>query len=63
MTSFTFSIEQVRSAPPEVRRREPRRPRSVSPWRMSREQLLPELANAVVCRLVNEHMSLLIKAE
>ena len=30
---------------------------------MGSEQLLPELTNAVMCRLVNEHMSALIKAE
>jgi hypothetical protein len=30
---------------------------------MGSEQLLPELMNAVMCRLVNEHMSVLVKAK
>jgi hypothetical protein len=50
-------------ARPEARRREPDRCHATSHWLMCREQLLPEPTNAVVCRLVNEHMSLLIKAE
>jgi len=42
---------------PEVWRREP------GHRRMGSVQLVPELTNAVVRRLVNEHMSLLIKAK
>jgi len=48
---------------PDVRRREPGHRWSASHWRMGNEQLRPELTNAVVCRLVNEHMSMLIKAK
>jgi len=36
---------------PEVSWREPGQRRSASHWRMGSEQLLPELTNAVVCRL------------
>ena len=46
----------------KMRRIEPRR-RSVSHWRMRSEQLIPELPNAVVCGLVDEHVPLLVKAE
>ncbi len=37
--------------------------RSSCYWLMGSEQLLPELMDTVVRRLVNEHMSVLIEAE